>query len=83
MNETINYFNSTKLEIVPIQYDFFKSREESELECLKKEFAKVKESAEKVRKKLFAENSALKKKILEHDERIEVMERGLCRGKYD
>ena len=59
------------------QLDFF---EQPEISIVKARIEEVKESNDKVRKKLFAENGELKKRILELESRMEVIERNLCRG---
>lgn len=59
-----------------IQLDFFESDATSEL---KARMEVVELSASKVRKKLFAENGALKKQVLDLSERLEIMERHICK----
>ena len=71
-----------------IQLSFFESYEEqiqTENRFLKSEMKRVAEKSEKthamsdkVRKKLFAENSELKKRMSELEYRLEAIERGLC-----
>lgn len=62
-----------------IQYDLFEPRP-TEVEILKMEMKGVRESCDKVRKKLFAENGKLKKDLYEGLERLEIIERNICRG---
>lgn len=62
-----------------VQYDFFLDRKESDIECLRREFSETRDSTNRVRKKLFAENSSLKKRVLDLESRLEHIERGLCR----
>ncbi len=61
-----------------IQLDFFKSSQECEMDALRFEMAAVKKSCDKVRRGLYAENGALKKRILELESRMEAIERGLA-----
>lgn len=60
-----------------IQLDFFETDATSEL---KARMEAVELSASKVRKKLFAENGALKKQVYDLSERLEIMERHICKG---
>jgi hypothetical protein len=60
-----------------IQYDLFKPiPNEHEVQDIK--IAAIKESSDKVRKKLFCENGELKKKIYYLEERMQIIERALC-----
>lgn len=59
-----------------IQLDFFENDGISEL---KAEFAEVKESCNRVRKKQFAEIGTLKKEILELKEDMEIIKRNICK----
>lgn len=67
--------------MIAVQFDLFKTREECEIEALRLEITKIKLSTEKVRKKLFAENGTLVKRITQLEERLEIIERGLCTQK--
>lgn len=60
-----------------IQLDFF---EATEFSVLKARIEEVRESGTKVRKKLFAENGDLKRRMMELESRMEVIERHLCKG---
>jgi len=64
-----------------IQLDFWKSSEECEIDALRIQYAELKKSTEKVRKAMFARNGELTKRILELEDRIQYIERGLCYGK--
>lgn len=66
--------------MIAVQYDFFQSREQSEIAALRKEMNKVKTSADNVRKALFARNNELQKKSLELEERLKIIERNICVG---
>jgi hypothetical protein len=60
-----------------VQLDFFESDATSEL---KARMEAVELSASKVRKKLFAENGALKKQVCDLSERLAIMERNICKS---
>ena len=62
------------------QLDFFKSEEESEIDSLRDRIDSVKESNDKVRKKLFSENGKLTKRILDLEEKMNIIEKNLCKG---
>ncbi len=61
-----------------IQLDFF---EETDISILKAEFAEVKESCNRVRKKQFAEIGELKKIVNDIAARINIIERHICQSK--
>lgn len=61
-----------------LQLDFFKTLEESEIERLVRIVDEVKTSTTKVRKGTYAEIGALKKRVLELEERLEILERNIC-----
>jgi len=65
---------------IPIQFDLFKSKEESEIESLRKAVDAAVESSHKVRKKLFGENGKLVKRMNELEERLDILERNICKG---
>jgi hypothetical protein len=66
--------------MLAIQYDLFQSPEESEMAALRKEVSALKISMDKQRKALFARNGELVKRMLELEDRLSVIERGLCIG---
>jgi len=81
------FFNSVDPSLVKIirhevQYDFFQTKEESETEMLVREMDGVKVSVTKIRKALFARNGDLQRKMLELEERLNIVERGICRGVF-
>ena len=59
-----------------IQLNFFEDTEMSELRHRMKS---CEESCNRVRKKLFAEQGELKRIVLDMKDRLEVIERGICR----
>jgi hypothetical protein len=60
-----------------IQLDLFQPKP-TELDFMRADIAAIEESKEKCRKKLFAENGALKKRMLELEERLQIIERNIC-----
>jgi len=60
-----------------IQLDFFESDATSEL---KAEFAEVKASCDRVRKRQFAEIGALKKEVAELKETVALLVRNICKN---
>jgi hypothetical protein len=63
-----------------IQMDLF--QEYSEVDMLKQQVNALEKSLEKQRKALFARHGTLCKQYLELNDRFDVLERALCRGKY-
>ena len=61
------------------QLDFLEE-EKSEIEILKNEIVVVRDSNEKVRKSMFARHAELAKKHMELHERMQIIERNICRG---
>jgi len=61
-----------------IQLDFFKTKEECEIEAMHRKIHEVKLSSDKVRKKLFAENGKLIKEVMDLKSRLEIIERNIC-----
>lgn len=66
--------------LMTVQYDLFFTKEECERDALDERMEKVEKSADKVRRKLFAENGALKKMVIDLSNRLEIIERNLCQG---
>ncbi len=61
------------------QLDFF-TEEKSEFDYLKEGMKEVKESSDKVRKSLYARHGELAKKYVELHDRMQIIERNICRG---
>ena len=61
-----------------VQLDFW---EQTETSIIKAEIAAVKESANKCRKKQFAEIGAMKKEIAELKETVDLLVRNICKSK--
>jgi|BogFormECP04_OM1_1039644.scaffolds.fasta_scaffold09511_1 hypothetical protein len=68
---------------VLVQLDFFKTKEQCEIDTLRIELQAVKVSSDKVRKKLFAENGKLVKATVELRDRLDILERNICQGKNE
>jgi hypothetical protein len=64
---------------LPIQYDFFKPIP-TETECLQLEIDSLRESMNKMRKSLFARENALSKMAFDLHDRLDILERNICRG---
>ena len=60
-----------------IQLDFF---QDDETVRLRNDFLQLKDSSDKVRRKLFAENGKLRLECQELRERLEILERNICTG---
>lgn len=63
-----------------IQLDLFKTQEQCEIDALRLEVASIRLSADKQRKALFARNGELVKRMLELEDRLSNIERGICHG---
>lgn len=63
-----------------IQFDFFSTPEESEIESLRKEVRDIKASTDKVRKSLYARNNELEKLVADISDRLYILERNICVG---
>ena len=61
-----------------LQLDLFMTEEESEVERLLRIVEEIKTSTGAVRRKLFSENGSLKKRVLDLENRLEILERGIC-----
>jgi hypothetical protein len=62
-----------------VQLDFFCEKTESQI--LQEEIEALKKSQDKLRKALFARHGELAKKYLEINDRLEILEMNICRGK--
>lgn len=62
-----------------LQLDFFLTEEECEMQQIREQVAALKASQDKVRKALFARHGELIKGVIDLNERVEHIERGLCR----
>lgn len=67
---------------VVIQYDFWQTKEESEIESMRKEIEKLRSSSEKVRKGVFARVGEVTKKQIDLEDRLNILESHLCKGNY-
>lgn len=66
-----------------IQYDLFKTKEQCEWEALLKELEETKKSADKVRKGIFARHNELAKMFLELKKEHEILIRNICHGNHN
>jgi len=62
-----------------VQLDFF-IKEKSEMEYIKENIIEVRKSNDKVRKSMFASHADLARKYLELHERMQIIERNICKG---
>ena len=63
-----------------VQLDLFKSVEEAKQDELIRKFEELRYSTEKVRRGLFARHNELSKMYLELSQRLEYIERHICKG---
>ena len=63
-----------------VQFDLFKSKEDSELDSLRKYCEEIHESTHKVRKGIFAKHGELNKKYIDLEERLQIIEKNLCKS---
>lgn len=63
-----------------LQMDLFE--EYSEIQILEQKIILIEKSMEKQRKSLFAKHGALCKQYIELNDRFNVLERALCKGKF-
>lgn len=73
--------NLIKVKKHELQYDFFLTEEETEVERLIRMTEEIKTSTNKVRKKLFANDGDKEKRIRDLEERLAILERYICIGK--
>lgn len=62
-----------------IQLDLFLPQK-TIVDCIQEDLKTVKTSNDKVRKSMFASHNELKKKYIDLNERMEIIERNICRG---
>lgn len=63
-----------------IQLDFFKTQEQCEIDALRLQNNALKISLDKVRKGTYARLNEHGKSLLDHEERLAIVERVICRG---
>lgn len=66
--------------MMTLQLDLFRTHEECELIELRKQIEALKNSQDKVRKKLFAENGKLRGGFEDLSNRLEIIEKAICKG---
>jgi len=62
-----------------VQLELF--REKTVLDCIREDVNNVRSTSDKVRKSLYARHAELAKKYVELHDRMEIIERNICRGK--
>lgn len=67
---------------IAVQYDFFEDPRDSEISALRKKLHDVEASGNKVRRALFAKDAEKTKILLDLQERLSILESGICKGKY-
>jgi hypothetical protein len=67
-----------KGEMIEVQFDIFKDREETAFEQLEKIVLEVRTSNDKVRRGIYGKHSELHKKVCEIDERLKIIENNIC-----
>ncbi len=63
---------------VQVQLQFFKTKEQCEIEHLFGQISKIGTSSEKVRRGLYAKLGELKKRQDDIDERLKILEKNIC-----
>jgi hypothetical protein len=66
--------------MIQVQLDLFKSPQECEVDALRFALDKTSKTLDKVRKGTYAEINVLKKRVLELEERLAIIERNICKG---
>jgi hypothetical protein len=66
--------------VIALQYDFFKSPEQCEIEALRKEIEKVRISSDKVRRGIYARHGALEKKYDQLIWEFEQLKQAICKN---
>lgn len=64
--------------MLQIQYDLFKTKEECEIEAMEKKIVDLEKTLHKVRKGTFALIGELRKKNLDLNDRLKIIERNIC-----
>jgi len=63
-----------------LQLEFFKTEEQCEIEALARLIAEVKNSSDKVRRGTYASINEVKRECCDLKNRLEIMERFICKG---
>ena len=66
--------------MIQVQLDFFKTAQECELDAIRRSLDEKIKTLDKVRKGTYAEINGLKKRMLELEERLAIIERNICKG---
>lgn len=65
-----------------VQFDFFKTKEESRIDAVEDGLEKTRISSDKVRRSIFAKVGALEKKLNDYEDRLAIIERNICLDKH-
>jgi len=65
--------------VLAVQFDLFDTPAESELQELRRLTKDAQDTSVKVRKALFARHGEMQKRIAELEERLEIIERNICK----
>jgi uncharacterized protein Yka (UPF0111/DUF47 family) len=65
--------------MIELQFDLFKSDEETKVDTLHKAVEDIKKSSDKVRKGTYARINELTKKCQELESRLAIMEKNICK----
>ena len=63
-----------------LQLDFFKSKEENEIDEMRRNLSQMHSSLDRIRKGLFARNGELVKQYMELVRRVEIIEKNICKS---
>jgi len=64
-----------------LQLEFFRNEEDCEMAMIRKMCHETKLSADKCRRKQFADIGELRKVVLEMNDRLNIIERNICHGR--
>lgn len=63
------------------QLDFWQTEEESQIESMNKRIDAIHESSNKVRKAMFGRHGNLEKRIIDLEEKYEILVKNICQGR--
>lgn len=65
---------------IPIQYNFFESKEESTFLAVERRVDEIDKSCHKIRRGIFAKHAELQKKHDDLERRLAILENNICKG---
>jgi len=74
----IKLFPNPEKKMIELQFDLFRSAEETELDTLRKTIEDIKKSSDKVRKGTYARLNEVAKECQELKSRLEIIEKHIC-----